>query len=58
MSRLLGPFAKRREPLLSASTCLAPGPPPPVGGEPAPPKEASFHCNPGDHKAKCIGPWH
>lgn len=58
MSRLLGPFTKRREPLLSASICLAPDPPPAAGGESAPPKEASSHCSPGDHKAKYIGPWH
>lgn len=42
MSHLLGPFAKRREPLLSASTCLAPGPPPPVGGETVPQKKPVF----------------
>lgn len=42
--------------MLPASARLAPGPPPPSGGESAPPKEASFHCSPGDHRAKGVGP--
>lgn len=54
----LGPFATRREPLLKANACLAPGRPPPAGGESAPPREASFCCNPSDHKAKCTGSCH
>lgn len=57
-SHLLGYFAKRRKPLLPASACLAPDHSPPSGGESAPPKKPVFHCSPGDHKAKGVGPWH